>query len=227
MSKMEDISVYKNWMKYRQYLLDGEWHVHTNYTDGKNSVFELCLEFKNLGIPLVAFTEHVRKELTYDFNQFLEDIEKAREEFDLIILSGCEAKVLPSGELDVEDWILRDVDYPIFAFHSFPKDIDLYIKCLKNVLKKKYVNTWAHPGAFLLRRGLELPEKELIDIFKLIGKQNVLLEVNKKYNVPHRAWLDIAERYNVKTVKGNDIHSIGDLEKVNGGISKRTDLRVW
>lgn len=220
MSNMKDISVYKNWMKYRQYLLDGQWHVHTNYTDGKNSVFELCQEFKNLGIPLVAFTEHVRKELTYDFNQFLEDIEKAREEFDLIILSGCEAKVLPSGELDVEDGILRNVDYPIFAFHSFPEDIDLYTKCLKSVLKNKYVNTWAHPGAFLLRKGLELPEKELIKIFKLMGEQDVLLEINRKYSVPSEKWISMARRYNVRMVKGSDVHSIEDLEEERKWISR-------
>ena len=208
----ENISVYKNWMKYKQYLLDGEWHVHTNYTDGTNSVFELCQEFENLGIPLVAFTEHVRKELTYDFNQFLSDIEKAREEFDLIILSGCEVKVLPNGELDVEEWILRDVDYPIFAFHSFPKDIFLYVESLERVLKNKYVNSWAHPGAFLLRKGLELPEKDLIDIFKLMEKQDVLLEINGKYGVPSEKWMREAKKYNVGFVRGSDVHYIEYLE---------------
>jgi DNA polymerase (family 10)/putative hydrolase len=84
----------KTWKKYVDYLLEGEWHIHTNYTDGKNTVFEYCEKAVEIGIPLLAFTEHVRKELTYDFNQFLNEIEEAREEFDLIILSGCEAKVL-------------------------------------------------------------------------------------------------------------------------------------
>ena len=72
-----------------------------------------------MNVPLLAFTEHVRKNLDYDFNDLLDDIEKAREEFDLIILSGVEAKVLADGDLDVEDWILKEVDYSIFAFHSF------------------------------------------------------------------------------------------------------------
>jgi len=202
----------KIWKKYIDYLLEGEWHIHTSYTNSKGGVLEYCEKAAKLGIPLLAFTEHVRKNLNYDFNNLLNDIEKAREEFDLIILSGCEAKVLPGGELDVEEWILRNVDYPIFAFHSFPRDIDTYIKSLEIALRNKYVNTWAHPGAFLLRHGLELPEKELIKIFRLMKKHSVLLEVNKKYKVPFRAWLDIAEKYNVKTVTGNDIHGIEDLE---------------
>jgi len=205
----------KTWRKYADYLLDGEWHIHTNYTDGKNSVFEYCKRALEMGIPLLAFTEHVRRELSYDFNQFLADIEKARQEFNLIILSGCEAKVLPDGELDVKQWILKKVDYVIFAFHSFPKDIDLYIESLKSVLRNSYVNAWAHPGEFLSRHDLELPEKDLIEIFKLMREQDVLLEINRKYSVPPEKWVSMARRYNVRMVRGSDVHSTEDLRRGN------------
>ncbi len=130
----------KTWKKYIDYLLKGRWHIHTIYTDGKTNVSEYCKKAVELNVPLLAFTEHVRKNLDYDFNDLLDDIEKAREEFDLIILSGVEAKVLADGDLDVEDWILKEVDYSIFAFHSFPKDIDLYKKCLEYILKNDYIN---------------------------------------------------------------------------------------
>jgi len=204
----------KTWKKYIDYLLVGEWHIHTSYTDGNNSVFEYCEKAIEVGIPLLTFTEHVRKNLNYDFNSFLNEVEKAREEFDLIILSGCEAKVLPNGELDVEEWILREVDYPIFAFHSFPEDIDIYIESLNSVLRNRYVNAWAHPGAFLSRNGLELPERDLIYIFKLMGKQDVLLEMNRKYSVPSEKWISVARNYTVRLVNGNDIHSIEECEGV-------------
>lgn len=204
----------KTWKKYIDYLLVGEWHIHTSYTDGNNSVFEYCEKAIEVGIPLLTFTEHVRKNLNYDFNSFLNEVEKAREEFDLIILSGCEAKVLPNGELDVEEWILREVDYPIFAFHSFPEDIDIYAESLKSVLRNGYVNAWAHPGIFLSRNSLELPEKDLIYIFELMGKQDVLLEMNRKYSVPSEKWVSVARDYTVRLVNGNDIHSIEECERV-------------
>lgn len=207
----------KVWKKYTNYLLSGEWHVHTNYTDGKNTVREYCERAMELGIPLIAFTEHVRRMLDYDFNDFLNDIEKAREEFDLIILSGCEAKVLPNGELDVEDWILREVDYPIFAFHSFPRDLDLYLGSLKKVLRNKYVNTWAHPGVFLRRYGFELGGDDLINIFKLMNKHEVLLEINSRYNVPSKEWIDLAKGYGVGVVHGSDAHSLEAIDK-NGNM---------
>ena len=204
----------KTWRKYEEYLLTGEWHVHTNYTDGQNSVFEICERARELGIPLLAFTEHVRRDLTYDFNEFLSDIERAREEFpELIILSGIEAKVLPDGSLDVEDEIIKQVDYPIFAFHSFPRNRELYVGCLKKAIKNKYVNAWAHPGLFLQRTGFSLTVDELEEIFNLMRKHDVLLEINRRYCLPEKEWMNLAMQMGVRMVRGDDVHSIGELSK--------------
>jgi len=203
----------KVWRKYEKYLLTGEWHIHTKYTDGKNSVFEICEKAKELKIPLIAFTEHVRRVLTYDFNEFLSDIERARGEYpELIILSGVEAKVLPDGSLDVRNDIIKQVDYPIFSFHSFPKDKELYVRCLKRVIKNKYVNTWAHPGLFLRKHDINLDERNLKSVFKLMKNHDVLLEINRKYNLPEKSWIDIATTIGVKLVKGTDVHSITELD---------------
>ncbi len=198
----------KTWEKYSEYLLKGEWHIHTNYTDGKNSVYECCQKAAEVGIPLVAFTEHVKKHLDYDFCSFLNDIDKAKEEFDLIILSGCETKVLPNGDLDVNDDILKEIDYPIFAFHSFPADVGIYFDSLKSVLKNKYVNTWAHPGAFLKKKGLQIPDDQLVIILNLMSKQKILLEINCKYDVPSAKWIDLAKMSDICLVRGSDVHNI-------------------
>jgi len=202
----------KTWMKYREYLLAGEWHVHTSYTDGKNSVFEMCARAKELGLPLIAFTEHVRKNLSYDFNEFLSDIERGREEFpELIILSGFEAKVLPDCTLDVEKSLFREVDYPIFAFHSFPDDKELYLECLKTVIKHPSINTWAHPGLFIKKMGFNINQRELEEIFTLLKSHSVLLEINKKYQLPPEKWIDLAFKHGVNFVRGSDVHSINSL----------------
>lgn len=207
----------KTWRKYEEYLLTGEWHVHTNYTDGQKSVFEICERARELGIPLLAFTEHVRGELTYDFNEFLSDIDRAREEFpELIILSGIEAKVLPDGSLDVEDEIIKQVDYPIFAFHSFPRNKELYMECLKKAIKNRYVNAWAHPGLFLKRNGLNLKTNKLTEIFNMMKKYNVLLEINRRYSLPEKEWINMASKIGLKTVRGSDIHTIRELS--GGGL---------
>lgn len=201
----------KIWKKYQHLLLKGEWHVHTSYTDGYNSVDDYCKKAESLGIPLVAFTEHVRRKLNYDFTSLLNDIDKAKEDYDLIILSGCETKVLPDGLLDVDDDILKQVDYPIFAFHSFPKDLNLYIDSLSSVLENKYVNSWAHPCQFLKKEGFELSDNELEDIFFIMKKNDILLEINRKYSLPSKRWIDLAMNFKINFVCGSDVHDLNSL----------------
>jgi len=196
----------KIWQKYVDLLLKGEWHIHTNYTDGASTVMEYCRQAELLEIPLIAFTEHVRRNLNYDFGQFLADIEVARDEFDLVILSGCEAKVLPGGILDVGSEILKEVDYPIFAFHSFPVDQEQYLLSLKAVLNDRYVSAWAHPGLFMFKNNMVLPEEDLSDILRIMKERDILLEINAKYRLPPQEWISLAEGFGVKTVRGSDVH---------------------
>ena len=107
----------KRWHKYEYYLLKGDWHVHTNYTDGKNTVFEYCKQAEENGLELIAFTEHVRKKLDYDFDDFVAEVYSAKDKFDLEILAGCEAKVLDSeGTLDVSDDILKECEIVLGVF---------------------------------------------------------------------------------------------------------------
>lgn len=209
----------KLWKEYKGDLQNGEWHVHTNYTDGRGSVWEYCRRAEELAIPLIAFTEHVRRDLSYDFTSFISDIEDARQNFSLTILSGCEAKVLPGGDLDAEAWIVREVDYPIFAFHSFPKDQMLFLQSLKRVLKNKYINAWAHPGYFLARNNLELSDADLSDVFKVMKEHDVLLEINSKYLLPSKRWIDLAARHAVETVNGSDVHSLDELNATHSSRS--------
>ena len=202
----------KIWKRYIPYLSSGSWHIHTNLTDGKNNILEYCEEAIKRKIPLLAFTEHVRKELNYDFDNFLEEIEIARDKFpELIILSGCETKVLSDGSLDIDNNLIKKIEYRIFAYHTFPKDRKLYLITLKKVIRNKYICTWAHPGLFLKSNAFEIKKEELVEIFKLMKKNNVLLEKNKKYNLPPESWITEAKKLGVLLVRGNDAHSKYEL----------------
>ncbi len=121
--------------------------------------------------------------------------------------------MLPDGALDVSSEILKEVDYPIFAFHSFPQDVDLYLRCVTAVLDNRYVNAWAHPGAFLERKGLSVSEEGLVPVFELMRHNQVLLEVNGKYGVPPGRWLELARAAEVDLVTGNDVHYLRDLSR--------------
>lgn len=206
----------KTWRRYEKYLLSGEWHVHTSYTDGSCDVLELCQRAIDRGIPLLAITEHVRKNISYDFDRLLDDIESARQEYpQLIILSGAEAKVLPDGTLDVADEVLEKVDYPAFSFHGFPRDKDLYLECLNSSISHYRVNAWCHPCEFLRKTGIALNDIELCRIFRLMKEKDVLLELNGRYGLPEKSWIAKAREIGVRFVTGSDIHDAGDFSRRN------------
>ncbi len=201
-------------MKHEHYLLTGEWHIHTNYTDGNNSVDEHCKEALNRGIPLVVFSEHVRRELDYDFYALLGEIELARRKYpELIILSGCEAKVLENGELDAPNDISDLSEIVLMAFHSFPADEDRYYNALKIALTNPKVDIWAHPGLFLMKNNIRLTRSQIENILEVTYQNNVLIEISTKYNMPPKEWMNI-KKGKIRFVRGDDVHSLEDWNRV-------------
>lgn len=207
----------KTWMNYEEYLMSGEWHIHTDFTDGKNSVQEYCKKAAKLGLPLLAFTEHVRRQLTYNFHDFTKEIEIAKEEYDdLIILAGCEAKVLDDGHLDVSEAVIEECDIVLMAFHSFPNSKQKYIGALEKALCNPRVDIWAHPGPspvsiHAIRNDFAMSDEEISSILSLAKKKNVLIEINRKYRLPPKRLKRIAEDQGVKFVRGSDVHRVSDL----------------
>lgn len=98
--------------------LNWNYHSHTNYTDGLHTVEEIARYCDERGIEEIAISEHVKKELTYDFDRLLYDIERSNERFNVRILSGAEAKILPDGSLDCPEEIKGKVNIVIGSVHS-------------------------------------------------------------------------------------------------------------
>jgi len=49
----------KRWQNYREYLLEGDWQVHSVWSDGSDSVFQYCERAKQLGHIGVCFFEAI------------------------------------------------------------------------------------------------------------------------------------------------------------------------
>jgi len=204
----------KTWMKYERYLMEGEWHVHTSHTDGENCVDDYCRKALALGIPLIAFTEHVRRTLTYNFQDLLEEVEIARKKYGkLIILTGCEAKVLENGDLDVSIDVAEKCDVVLMAFHSFPNNKAKYINALRRALTDPGVDIWAHPGLQPLQNNFQLTDKEITNVLESASHNDVLIEINRKYRMPPARWVKIGRERGAIFVRGSDIHSVKEMRR--------------
>lgn len=207
----------KIWQQYKDYLFSGEWHIHTNFTDGKNSIQDYAEVANELKIPLLAFTEHVRKNLNYSYDDFINEISDAQIKFpNVLILSGIEAKVLPDGDLDCSANVLEKADYKLFAFHSFPENLEIYVSSIEKIIENYNVDAWAHPGLFFKKyKNLKLSDEQLIHIFNLMNSNNVLLEINFRYNLPEINWIRkyLKISNNSNFIFGSDAHDINNLYK--------------
>jgi putative hydrolase len=210
---MQEAGRMKTWERYRDYLMTGEWHIHTQYSDGKNSISEICRRAVELGVPLLVFTDHLNEDRPFDMSGYLREIGEAKREFPLKILSGCEIELYPDGSLSAGDRLLKQVDYTIVSFHSSSESIGDYYYGLLKAFEHPSVNTWGHPGAYLRQTDLLLACGMLEEIFARMAEEKVALELNKRYNVPPRDWRELALKYNVAMINGSDIHSIRDFTK--------------
>ncbi len=192
------------------------FHLHTNYTDGLNSIEDyFCYASKNK-VKTIVFTEHVRKTNQYNFDNFYNEIKRIENKFKSInAIVGVESKILPNGSIDIPDSILPKIDLLCFACHSFPEDINLYADAFKKVFAdarwKSLIRVWVHPGRFIQRIGLS---RQNIDIFHDLLNTAVDEGVYIENNLGQDASLKnvIGNMPSECQVVGHDAHSVSELE---------------
>lgn len=192
----------------------GDFHVHTSYVDGAGTVAEYCQRAIQNGLKVIAFTEHVRRNLTYNFDDFLSDVFQAKSEFrDIKILSGCEAKVLNTdGELDVATEVVERCDLVIGVFHSFNhKDKESYLLALKAMLRNPVVSIWGHPTLFPNKNHLKLEDTEIESAIDICVRENILIERNLRYGIPDARFITLALKRGAKFVISSDAHNLDEL----------------
>lgn len=195
----------------RRYL----FHLHTTYTDGGSTIHAYCEWALEKAFDVVIFTEHVRRELSYDFSNFLRDIDVARRSFpSLDIWVGVEAKVLPGGKLDLPRAFLPDIQVVGLAYHSsVPSNIAVYKEALLQAFSlqrlENFVSVWVHPGRCLMQANMLLQKLELLnDLLIAATAQEVFIEMNARYELPIEALRSVPASW---LVKGYDAHSLADL----------------
>src|SRR5205085_7471234 len=95
----------------------GDLHMHTVWSDGRDSVEGMVDACRALGYRYLAITDHsphsaASRNLTIDgAKRQAEEIAEVRERYpDIGILHGCEVDILPDGKLDFPDRVLEEFD---------------------------------------------------------------------------------------------------------------------
>ena len=158
--------------------------MHTNWSDGTNSLEEMAQEAHRLGYSYIVIGDHsqsarVANGLTPErYAQQWKLIEKLNEEYEpegLKILKGCEVDILPDGSLDLPDEVLREFDFVVASIHTGFNQDNTY-RILK-AMENPYVNLIGHPTgkAYGQREGYPIDIERVIRQAK---ETNTALEIN-------------------------------------------------
>ncbi len=102
--------------------INGDYHLHTRYSDGRCSSFAHAKKAKQLGLEEIAVTDH--SFASFIFHMTKRKWAKLTGEIDGIdgirVLKGIEGNIInDSGDIDVPCDIIRDSDILLCGFHRF------------------------------------------------------------------------------------------------------------
>jgi DNA polymerase (family 10) len=214
--------------------LQGDVHMHTVETDGRNTIEEMAEAARARGYKYMAITDH-SKNLAFanglDDARAVEHIKRIRAAGEKIpgirIFAGIEVDILGDGSLDLSDSVLGQMDIVIASVHShFNQTPAEMTERLLRAVENPNTSIIGHPtGRLLLRR--EAYPFDVDAVVKAAARHKVAMELNA---YPDRLdlcdrHLRLAKQHGVKIVINTDSHHTSHLDKIRYGILQAR--RAW
>ncbi|PKM42334.1 MAG: DNA polymerase/3'-5' exonuclease PolX [Firmicutes bacterium HGW-Firmicutes-8] len=214
--------------------IKGDLHIHSDWSDGVNSIEQIIGKAAEMGYQYAAITDHSKSlaiakglsdERLNEQDEYIKSLNRKSE--NLRILSGIEVDILANGDLDYLDDILAEQDIVVASLHSgFRQDKDKLTGRVISAMKNKHVDIIGHPTGRLLGRRDPYPI-DLEAVFEAALKYGTALEINSS---PDR--LDLNDKYvrqaggmGVKISINTDAHDIIRMDEIKYGVA--TARRGW
>lgn len=207
--------------------IKGILHVHSNYSDGMQSIEELAYATQKMGYSYLGICDH-SKSAAYAGGLKPEAIKRQHEEIELVnknlkgfkILKGIESDILSNGSLDYPEEILKTFDFVVVSIHSkLQMDEESMTRRIITAMQNPYTTMLGHPtGRLLLSRdGYPIDMKKIIDSAK---KNNVVIELNAHPQRLDIDWrhLKYAKEQRIRISINPDAHNIDGLKDIEYGV---------
>ncbi len=206
--------------------LRGTFHVHTTFSDGRNTVHEMLSAAHSRGWEYVGISDHSPAAyyaggLTPErLKQQHAEIARHEESVaPMRVFRGSEADILPNGTMDYGDKILAKLDFVIASVHSnFKMEKDEMTDRILRAMDDPHVTFIGHlTGRKLLAR--EGYSVEYDRIFEKAGERGVMIEINGNPNRLDLDWRHIGRALDRGVVFSinPDAHSISEYNAVITG----------
>jgi DNA polymerase (family 10) len=214
--------------------VQGDLHVHTEWSDGAHSVSGMAQAARDAGYGYIAICDHSRgmaiaRGLTEkDVADQQKEIERVNRELDgFVVLSGTECSIDVEGRPDIPDRTLKDLDVVVAGVHSQLRMPGTQMTArLVTAMHSDHVDIIAHPTGRIIGKR-DPADLDLPAVFNAAAGTGVLLEINAYINR-----LDLsdtncmkAKDHGVRFSLGSDAHAREDLRFMQLGIA--TARRGW
>ncbi len=165
--------------------LQGDLHVHTNWSDGHDTLEAMVGAAQAKGYAYVGISDHsqslyiaggLKEEEVLEEDAEMKALQEKMP--DIRILHGAEIEILEGGELDYPEEVLRKLDYAIGAVHSrFTQPEAEMTARVITAIENEHMNILAHPTARQINErepiALDLPK-----VFEAAAATGTALELN-------------------------------------------------
>jgi len=207
--------------------IKGDLHVHTDWSDGRDSLEAMALAAKARGYQYLGICDHsAGRGIAHGLDaerlrQQILEIKKLNQEISGIhIFSGIEVDIRADGSLDMPDGLLEELDIVTAAVHSaMSQGEEQMTGRIIKAIENPNVDVLAHPTCRLL----PVREPIMVDmeaVFEAAARTNTILEINA---MPSRLDLKDTHAYRarelgVRLVISTDAHSTGHLGFMRFGV---------
>jgi DNA polymerase (family 10) len=209
--------------------IKGDLHIHTDYTDGQNSLREMTQAARKRGLKYIAVTEHSDRLKAAggmdppELRAQMEEIDRLNDEFnDITLLKGIEVEILPDGQLDLPDSVLVRLDLVIGTIHN---QLDLSLeKQTRRILRgmdHPHFTFFAHPFGRLINER-EPIQVDMMQIIQKARERGCFLELNaniRRLDL-YDTYCKIAREEGVMIVINSDAHNIAALDHLQFGVGQ-------
>ena len=213
----------------------GDLHMHTNASDGRDTIRQMAEAALARGLEYIAITDH-SKNLAMtnglDDARALAHVKRIREvdkemKGRIRVLPGIEVDILADGTLDLEDATLAEMDIVVASVHThFNQTSEEMTARVLRAIENPHVRILGHPtGRLVLKR-----EPFAIDIEQVLQRAAALGVAVEHNAAPARADLnDVnlrrAKELGCKIVVDTDAHATEELDQMRYGILQLR--RAW
>ncbi len=206
----------------------GDLHVHTDWSDGRDSMEEMVAAARARGLQYVAITDHsvgrgIARGLSEErLRQHMAQLRELEQRTGGIrVLCGTEMDIRADGSLDYPDEVLQDLDWVIASVHSaMGQSAEVMTDRIIRAMHNPYVTVIGHLSTRLI--GQREPISADFDaIFRAAAETGTALEINAS---PERLDLrDVhvlrARELGVLLVISTDAHSTEALDNLRYGVA--------